>query len=50
MLFRSVYTVMFLQPRNLQLGAPDRIFCQIRVLAASSCAIRDLGSLWLFID
>ena len=33
---------VLLQPRDLQLGVPDRIFCRIFALSASMCALRDL--------
>ena len=33
---------VLLQPRNLQLGVGDRIFCRILGLSASMCALRDL--------
>ena len=33
---------VLLQPRDLQLGVGDRIFCQIFALSASMCALRDL--------
>ena len=42
MLFRSVFTGVFFQPRDLQLGVPDRIFCRILALAASMRALHDL--------
>ena len=42
MLFRSVFTGVFFQPRDLQLGVPDRIFCRILALTASMCTFRDL--------
>ena len=32
----------FLQPRDLQLDVPDRIFCRIFAHSASMCALRDL--------
>ena len=37
-----IYRDVLFQPRDPQLGVPDRIFCRIHALAASMCALRDL--------
>ena len=33
---------VLLQPRDLQLGVQDRIFCRIIALSSSMCALQDL--------